>query len=203
MVLTRLLRFGIYGSAVAAVLATAAVLLTLDLYYKKVVFTDWRYVVIHHTASKHGNLAGIDKYHRERGWHDGIGYHFIVGNGFGMGDGEVAATPRWQRGLAGHHVNLKAFWHNAFGIGIALVGNFEDEGKPTDAQWESLVALVTDLARRHKIPEQNVLAHRECPGTFVTFDGLPTLCPGKHLDIRRLRWSVRDRLRKKRVVAGG
>jgi hypothetical protein len=63
----------------------------------KVRSRDWRYIVIHHTATPEGDVEAIDAVHRGRTdaqgqpWL-GIGYHFVIGNGAPMADGEVAAT---------------------------------------------------------------------------------------------------------------
>ena len=49
---------------------------------------QWKYVVIHHSASGTGNAETFDKLHREkRGWVNGLGYDFVIGNGNGSGNG--------------------------------------------------------------------------------------------------------------------
>jgi len=40
----------------------------------------WRYIVIHHMASSRGSAGIIHRLHRKRGY-DGLGYHFVIGNG--------------------------------------------------------------------------------------------------------------------------
>ncbi|MBM4054820.1 MAG: hypothetical protein FJ264_09150 [Planctomycetes bacterium] len=45
---------------------------------------EWKYIVIHHSASESGCAAEFDKFHREkRHWENGLGYHFVIGNGNG------------------------------------------------------------------------------------------------------------------------
>src|SRR5689334_10628503 len=45
---------------------------------------EWRYVVVHHSAGPSGNAAEFDKFHREeKHWENGLGYHFVIGNGNG------------------------------------------------------------------------------------------------------------------------
>ena len=57
---------------------------------------DWKYVVIHHTASEKGSVESINEEHQQKkdkngnAWL-GIGYHFLIGNGHGMPDGEIDA----------------------------------------------------------------------------------------------------------------
>ncbi|HHT9113865.1 MAG TPA: hypothetical protein ACFYD0_11140, partial [Candidatus Wunengus sp. YC65] len=58
----------------------------LDHYFVR----DWRYIVVHHSATSSGNAAEFDKYHRrKKGWENGLGYHFVIGNGNGTPDGKI------------------------------------------------------------------------------------------------------------------
>ncbi len=67
---------------------------------------DWRSIVVHHSATSGGSVASIDAVHRRQRdsagqpWL-GIGYHFVVGNGHSMDDGEIQPTFRWRQQLAG------------------------------------------------------------------------------------------------------
>ena len=50
----------------------------------------WQTIVIHHSASSRDTPAGMDAYHRNtRGWKNGLGYHFVIGNGVNTADGKV------------------------------------------------------------------------------------------------------------------
>ncbi len=137
---------------------------------------QWKYVVIHHSASGTGNAATFDKLHREkRGWVNGLGYDFVIGNGNGSGNGQIEVGPRWKRQIDGAHAGVKEYNH--FGIGICLVGNFEDE-KPTRNQISSLLSLIKYFQNRYNIPSENVILHRHvkttaCPGeNFPYFEVL-------------------------------
>ena len=56
----------------------------------------WQYIVIHHSGVDTGTVKAMDKYHREvRHMENGLAYHFVIGNGSGMGDGEIAVGRRW------------------------------------------------------------------------------------------------------------
>jgi hypothetical protein len=132
---------------------------------------DWKYIVLHHTASSVGNVEAIHNAHLKnkdkngRPW-QGIGYHFVIGNGRGMNDGEIEPTFRWRRQVAGAHAGVNEY--NQHGIGIVLVGNFE-QGPPTGRQFAAVNRLVTELARRHEIKPANIVGHgdvraTECPG---------------------------------------
>lgn len=135
----------------------------LDHYFVR----NWKYIVIHHSATPSGSAAEFDKFHRiNRGWENGLGYHFVIGNGKGSGDGQIEIGCRWKHQIDGAHAGVKEYNH--LGIGICLVGNF-NESSPTPAQMASLSALIGYLQERCRIPSQNVIMHRhfrdtECPG---------------------------------------
>ncbi len=127
----------------------------------------WGYIVIHHSYSPSGNEAIFDRYHKSRGWL-GVGYHFVIGNGNGSGDGAVEVTFRWEQQIHGAHAGVKEY--NEHGIGICLVGDFE-HGYPTDRQMASLAALVNYLQARCGMSTDNILLHRHVK---------QTACPGKN-----------------------
>lgn len=121
---------------------------------------SWDAIVIHHTGQPSGSPASIDQAHREAGL-AGLGYHFVIGNGVQMGDGEVHAGFRWIDQLPGAHVAgpAGAAW-NSTSIGIALVGN-GDRRPFTEAQNARLISLVAELARRLDIPSDRVFMHSD------------------------------------------
>jgi hypothetical protein len=139
---------------------------------------DWRYIVIHHSGTASGSAQSFDENHRrERGWRC-LGYHFVIGNGNGQGDGQIVAGPRWYGQEWGAHANSNEY--NAHGIGICLVGNM-DEQPPTPAQWAATRALVAELRRLYDIPAANVVGHNQIRG------GGSTACPGKFTPLEELR----------------
>jgi N-acetyl-anhydromuramyl-L-alanine amidase AmpD len=142
--------------------------------------SNWQFIVLHHSASQSGSVQSIHREHVRRKdsegnpW-QGIGYHFVIGNGNGMNDGAVEATFRWQQQIHGAHSGNAVF--NARGIGICLIGNFENTA-PTAAQLESVQKLVKALATRHGISRENLMGHASVK---------PTACPGKHFPLKELR----------------
>ncbi len=126
---------------------------------------QWRYIVIHHSASDGGSEAAFDVTHKGLGWR-GVGYDFVIGNGNGSPDGLVEVTFRWEEQQDGAHAGVAEF--NRYGIGICLVGNF-DQTYPTARQMEALVGLINYLQERCQIPTANIMGHRHvkstrCPG---------------------------------------
>jgi len=141
----------------------------------------WECIVVHHSATPMGGAARFDRAHRERGF-DELGYHFVIGNGTDTADGEVEVGPRWKAQKYGAHCRSPEDYYNEHGIGICLVGNF-DETRPTAAQVQSLTRLVKYLRRTYDIPADKVFSHGGVTGM--------THCPGKHFDLKALRKAVR------------
>ena len=140
----------------------------------------WKYIVIHHSASDSGNADSIGKYHKnERGWANGLGYHFLIGNGNGSRDGQIEVGNRWDRQIDGAHAGKDEY--NKYGVGICLVGNF-DNGYPTSSQISSLTYLINYLQKRCNIPKNKVIMHR----TFRK-----TACPGRHFPYNKVMASLR------------
>lgn len=132
----------------------------------------WKFVIIHHSATSSGSVEGIHAAHRQRRDSQGnpwlgIGYHFVIGNGNGMPDGAIESTFRWRKQIAGAHAGVRSF--NDHGIGICLIGNFE-EHPPTSAQTKSLRDLLNRLLTTFQLNPESVLTHGDLKSTA---------CPGK------------------------
>lgn len=147
---------------------------------------EWKYIVLHHTATETGSVESIDAAHKLRKdasgnpWR-GIGYHFLIGNGHGMKDGEVASTFRWKDQSDGAHAGDSRY--NTQGIGICLVGNFDDE-PPTPAQLQSLRDLMTTLRAECRIGTDGIVRHTDIKATA---------CPGKQFPWKTLLSSIKTK----------
>lgn len=134
---------------------------------------NWKRIVVHHSGIKYGNAAKYDAAHRRRGMHNGLAYHFLIGNGIDSGDGEIEIGPRWHKQLLGGHV--KNYRTNLTAIGICLVGNFE-ETHPSRRQLDAFTQLM-DWLRGEVVPRARKFAgHRELKGE-------QTICPGKNFPL--------------------
>lgn len=139
----------------------------------------WKYIVLHHSATREGNAAKFDAYHRnKKRWRYGLAYHFVIGNGSQSADGEIEVGERWKKQVHGAHTASMDYNHIA--IGICLVGNFEEQGGPTERQFESLLRLVTYLCKRYVIPLDNVIGHNQVQQRN-------TACPGRHFPLDELK----------------
>jgi hypothetical protein len=149
----------------------------------------WRFIVLHHSASRGGDAQVIDRDHvAQNGW-DGIGYHFVVGNGVDMPLGRIEATFRWRQQSHGAHAGAlplqKQF--NTDGVGVCMIGNYEKQSIDPLAE-RRLVELCAQLIDR--VPTLSVgriIGHRDVPGKS-------TACPGRGIDLERLRYLVRQEL---------
>lgn len=135
----------------------------------------WKYIVIHHSGGNYATIEFLQQVHRERQKGDpidAIPYHYVIGNGNGLGMGEIASDWRKDLHIWGTHVSENNIARNFFGIGICLVGNFEEAPVPAP-QLDTLIRLTRSLMREHDIPVANVSGHGH-------IDGESTKCPGRY-----------------------
>ncbi|MGC9452616.1 MAG: LysM peptidoglycan-binding domain-containing protein [Oceanipulchritudo sp.] len=136
----------------------------------------WTWIVGHHSATKYGNARIYDRNHRRRGMENGLAYHFVIGNGIDSGDGEIEIGPRWKKQLEGGHVRRREV--NLHGIGICLVGNFE-EIHPSRRQLAAFTALVDYLGG-------NVLKKKYTFAVHKEIDRNHTVCPGRNFPVKAM-----------------
>jgi hypothetical protein len=132
----------------------------------------WKFIVIHHSATVSGSAGKFDREHRAKGW-DELGYHFVVGNGTETRNGQVEVGSRWPKQKWGAHAKTADNRFNDYGIGICLVGNF-DEQRPNAEQLRSTAKLVAYLMKTYRIPAAQVMGHKATK---------PTDCPGTNLNV--------------------
>lgn len=157
-----------------------------DWYYKKsATYQGWKFIVIHHSATLAGSVNAFHRFHTKQGY-GGVAYHFVIGNGKGMKDGEVQETFRWKQQISGTHVSVNAWNHNVFGIGICLVGNMEN-ATPTKAQMAALMKLTSRLKKTYSIKSKNIYGHKHVFFDDASGKKEQTACPGKKLDLTTLK----------------
>lgn len=140
----------------------------------------WNYIVVHHSAGNFGSIDFLQRVHRERQASDpidAIPYHYVIGNGNGLKEGEIASDWRQSYGIWGAHVSGRNMDRNLRGIGICLIGNFE-VAPVTEEQYLALVSLTRVLMDKYKIPVENIAGHGHIAGE-------QTKCPGKHFPMER------------------
>ena len=120
-------------------------------------------IVIHCSAVKPDQMssaAQIDSWHRKRGFHLGIGYHYVVRR-----DGAIeSGRPEWMVGA--HCKN-----HNAHSIGVCYEGGLDIRGQPADTrtaeQKAAMRQLLEDLHRRYPraviVGHHDLNPHKACP----------------------------------------
>lgn len=146
---------------------------TNELIYPNKADRPWRYIVLHHSAAAGGNYDQIDAEHRKILGIDGCGYHFVIGNGNGSGDGQIEVAQRWTNQKQGVHCrNARTHDVDEYGIGICLVGDL-DKQAPTPRQIAAAKALIAHLSTRYDIAQGRVQTHAHLAAT-------KTVCPGRH-----------------------
>lgn len=140
---------------------------SLDAIFQGGIETDaapWRGIVIHHSGSPVGSPDSITRDHQERGF-AGLGYHFVIGNGQGMGNGELHVGYRWIDQLPGVHVaGPQADALNRQTIGICLIGD-GDRRSFSRQQLASLAQLTGLLCQKFHIDRSQVVLGRDVSPT--------------------------------------
>ncbi|MEJ2692823.1 MAG: peptidoglycan recognition family protein [Candidatus Thiodiazotropha sp.] len=147
----------------------------------------WKYIVVHHSAGSYGDIDFLRQVHKQRQPRDlidAIPYHYVIGNGNGLGLGEIASDWRQELNLWGTHVSAHNVDRNFRGIGICLIGNFETDQVPME-QYNALVTLTQRLMRKYSILPGNVSGHGYIPDEA-------TKCPGKNFPYDKFLADIAD-----------
>lgn len=139
-----------------------------------------QYLIIHQSATlrEQTTFEKIKKFHLYQGMGN-IAYHYFIESNGRTRKGRNEST-------AGTHT--KASNMNTKSLGICLAGDFNKEN-PTKEQLQALERLIVQLIEKFSIPINNILGHREVPGSV-------TECPGDNLN----KWlvSLRKKLKNKK-----
>ena len=112
-------------------------------------------IIIHCSAvtpDQTSSAAQIDTWHRQRGFHLGIGYHYVIRR-----DGTIEpGRPEWMIGA--HCVN-----HNAHSIGVCYEGGLDIRGQPADTRTEAQKAAMRELLEElhGRYPKAVILGHHD------------------------------------------
>jgi N-acetyl-anhydromuramyl-L-alanine amidase AmpD len=143
----------------------------------------WTGIVIHHSGEPAGDADSLARRHVHSGY-QGLGHHFLIGNGNGLGDGVIHVGYRWNEQLPGAHVGGAAgLHHNQHSISICLIGN-GDRREFTDRQIAQLANLVQRLQAEMEIPARRVHLHRDLSPQ--------TSSPGKFFPAARMQEQLLD-----------
>jgi N-acetylmuramoyl-L-alanine amidase len=125
-----------------------------------------RMLVVHHSATpmKSTTVEGIRREHKKK-FANGIGYHRLI-----TSDGTIV------QGRADKEVGAHAYGVNHSSLGVCVIGNFMKE-EPTLQQLESLVDVLAEWCRAHKLGIGAIYGHGSAPGGKT-----PTLCPGSNMN---------------------
>lgn len=120
----------------------------------------WDSIVIYHSASPYGSPESLDA-RQQQHTREAMGFHFLIGNGSGMDNGDIHVGSRWlgQRpGLHGFAQTAAADPQRA--IGVCLIG--DGNRRPfSQIQVQRLAQLVAALSRELNIPPERVYLQSE------------------------------------------
>ena len=111
-------------------------------------------IIVHHSATRTGDVASFRRYHMDvKQWSD-IGYHFVITNDAEVQIGRPIA-------LSGAHARGR----NTGSIGICLVG----AGKHTQKQLAALWELIKQLELKYPDLQGTAIQfhHAQCPSPAI------------------------------------
>lgn len=111
----------------------------------------WRSIYVHQSLTPEGNTRSLSQ-------DDGLADHFIIGNGQGMGDGQLSRGERWTQQRAAGRVPGVAI--NSDCLSICLVGDFNRD-HPTPAQEATLLELISALQKQLGIKSDHIVLGME------------------------------------------
>jgi hypothetical protein len=135
--------------------------------------SNWSGIVIQHLGEPAGSVESVHRAHIAGGL-EGIGFHFIIGNGNGLGDGAVHVSERWlNQTRSARPVSISPENWDKNVITICLVGN--GNRRPfTERQILYLSRLVQRLQNELSIEETRV----RLASNFESTANMPS-SPGK------------------------
>jgi N-acetyl-anhydromuramyl-L-alanine amidase AmpD len=125
----------------------------------------WKAIVIHHSATPSGTPETL----AAKGGDSS--FHFLIGNGNGMDDGNIYVDHRWLLQEGTRHVRgTDGPWYDQNAISICIVGDGERD-EFSRMQMNRLVDLVHVLTRKLDIRPENVflasdVSSERSPGRF-------------------------------------
>ncbi len=121
--------------------------------------TRWNEIIIEDSGQPHGSVESITRNAQAHG-SQGFPQHFLIGNGNGMGDGDLHLSYRWNNQQIAQPIKIltsqsdQADAHDG-AVRICLVGNLEN--RPfTTSQLDRLAALIAGLQQELNIPITHV-----------------------------------------------
>ena len=112
-------------------------------------------IVIHCSAVKPdqtSSAAQIDTWHRQRGFHLGIGYHYVIRR-----DGTI--EPGRPEYMVGAHCKNR----NAHSIGVCYEGGLDIRGQPADTRTEAQKVTMRRLLEQlhERYPRAMIVGHHD------------------------------------------
>lgn len=144
-------------------------------------------IFLHCSATGWGEVLEFDRWHRQRGWSGGIGYHYVILNGrpfrdvgyWPFLDGQIQPGRPLDDDpiFEAHEVGAHVAGRNAWSIGVCLVGR----DKFTDSQLKAAKELLLHLKDHFGLDIKDILGHYEA-GTLGEQYATDKTCPNVPMD---------------------
>jgi hypothetical protein len=122
----------------------------------------WSRIVLVDTGSPFADAGTLREQGAALGVAEGVGYHFVIGNGRGLDDGKSYECNFWRDQRAGSELYAPGLIDDRT-IVVALVGNSRRD-RLTESQFERTRVMVADLMRQHGISFDRVDFSKLGPG---------------------------------------
>lgn len=158
---------------------------------------------MHHSVSSWGDGGVIMSWHtaprpRGNGW-KAPGYHVVIGNGYpnysswSRRKPIASADGRVDRIWPESKISNGCRYANANGLHVCLIGDL-DKKPPTENQIHKLVDLLVFWCKKYGLdPMKDIYGHGEMQRK-IGREGYSKTCPGKLVDMNRIRRMVAARL---------
>ena len=120
--------------------------------------SDIKKIIVHCSDSNFGDVAAIDRWHKEFGW-AGCGYHYVITNGViaKHDDYDIKQDGIIQKGREWKDIGAHCKGHNRDSIGICLIGKNHFTAKQLLVALPNLLLMLGDLG----IGAEGIFGHRE------------------------------------------
>lgn len=122
----------------------------------------WTRIVLVDTGSPFADASTLREQGVSLGVAEGVGYHFVIGNGRGLDDGKSYECDFWRQQRAGSTLYAPGLIDERT-IVVGLVGNSRRD-RMTESQFERTRVMVADLMRQHGIGFDRVDFSKLGPG---------------------------------------
>ena len=116
-------------------------------------------IIVHCSDSEFGDVALIDRWHKERGWF-GCGYHYVITNGVILPKTSYQSNNDGvlQEGRPLNDIGAHCKDHNADSVGVCLIGKHHFSAKQL---YVTLPRIILILIKIYSLKPEDIYGHCE------------------------------------------